>query len=288
MSLLKRWSDPLEIPYIVGQEYNRKKDLHGQFGGSHQSGMCPSGSHPIILLFTGPGGEQHGYHDRFVDGIFHYTGEGQSGDMQFTRGNKALRDHIKEKRHVLLFEQSNPGYCRYRGEYRYVGHHFETRPDTSGTDRQAIVFELASEVLEAALTPNIEDRQKSNDAIRLPKKLTIGELRTLARTGESTQVKTRSTYVRQYYRSLAVKRYALARAKGICECCSAPAPFLTKRNEPYLEVHHLFRVADGGPDNPEGVAAICPTCHRNIHNGINGEKLNAELSKRIQAKEFQQ
>tara|TARA_R110002073_G_scaffold77283_5_gene187213 strand:+ start:693 stop:866 length:174 start_codon:yes stop_codon:yes gene_type:complete len=52
-----------------------------------------------------------------------------------------------------------------------------------------------------------------------------------------------------------------------------------------LEVHHINRVADGGPDTPDGVAAICPTCHREIHNGADGEKLNITLAEKIRGME---
>nr|WP_255771948.1 HNH endonuclease [Microbulbifer guangxiensis] len=71
------------------------------------------------------------------------------------------------------------------------------------------------------------------------------------------------------------------RAEGVCECCEKDAPFMTKTNDPYLEVHHLHRVSDGGPDSPEGVAAICPNCHRNIHNGVRGVDINEKLKKKI-------
>lgn len=271
----------MEIPFEIGQEYNRRRQLHELYGGSRQSGMCPSSSHPFLFLFTGSGGEQHGYHDRFVNGLFLYTGEGQSGDMRFIRGNRALRDHIQDGRHVLLFEQSSKGFCRFRGEHYYVGHHFETRPDTSGASRQAIVFELACETLEVVENQSTENREEPIDTPRLPKNMSLQELRQLAKVGESPTIKTRSIRTRQHYRSIAVKRYALARAEGTCECCNTPAPFLTKQKTPYLEVHHLFRVADGGPDTPEGVAAICPTCHRRIHNGADGAHVNAELSEHI-------
>jgi 5-methylcytosine-specific restriction protein A len=115
--------------------------------------------------------------------------------------------------------------------------------------------------------------------------MSLSELKQLAKDGENKTIKTRSVRTRQYYRSVAVKRYALARAEGVCECCNASAPFLTRQNEPYLEVHHLLRIADEGPDTPEGVAAICPTCHRRIHNGLDGAQVNTELSKHIEKKE---
>ena len=50
------------------------------------------------------------------DGIFFYTGEGQRGDMQFVRGNKAVREHFKNGKEVYLFS-----YGQRRGWVRYVG-----------------------------------------------------------------------------------------------------------------------------------------------------------------------
>lgn len=112
----------------------------------------------------------------------------------------------------------------------------------------------------------------------LPKYISLHELRRLALTGSNDAVKPKSIQSRVFYRSVAVKRYALARAEGVCESCNQAAPFLTKQGEPYLEVHHLFRIADGGPDKPTGVAAICPTCHRRIHNGVDGPEFNSKLA----------
>ena len=269
----------MEIPFVVGQEYSRRQDIHALFGGSQQSGMSPSGDYPLMFLFTGPGGEQHGYQDRFSpDGRFFYTGEGQLGDMTFTRGNKALRDQVDDGRQVLLFEQSRTGHCRFLGECVYSGHHLELRPDREGRSRQAIVFELAMDKLDE-VDALVELKPENPDTLPpLPKHISLEELRKLAETGSSNSVRPKSIQSRVYYRSAAVKRYALARAKGVCESCVAPAPFRTKQGEPYLEVHHLFRVADGGPDKPNGVAAICPTCHRRIHNGVDGHEVNAKLA----------
>ena len=50
-----------------------------------------------------------------------------------------------------------------------------------------------------------------------------------------------------------------------CECCGNEA-FITERNEPYVEFHHLipFKEADG-PDHYLNLFALCPNCHRKIH-----------------------
>ena len=58
----------------------------------------------------------------------------------------------------------------------------------------------------------------------------------------------------------------LERASGKCELCKKPAPFIKKLSgEPYLEVHHRIRLADGGDDTVENATALCPNCHRHEH-----------------------
>jgi hypothetical protein len=49
-----------------------------------------------------------------------------------------------------------------------------------------------------------------------------------------------------------------------------PAGALTEG--PNLEPHHIRRLADGGPDHPRWVAALCPTCHRRVHHGVDGKR----------------
>lgn len=61
---------------------------------------------------------------------------------------------------------------------------------------------------------------------------------------------------------------ALFRANGICQMCKKNAPF--NRNSdgtPYLEVHHIIPLAEGGLDSLDNVIALCPNCHREKHYG---------------------
>ncbi|MFN0199807.1 MAG: HNH endonuclease [Planctomycetaceae bacterium] len=63
-----------------------------------------------------------------------------------------------------------------------------------------------------------------------------------------------------------VVAYVLDRAKGICEQCRNPAPFLKRKDKkPYLEVHHRTPLADGGEDTIKNAVALCPNCHRAAH-----------------------
>lgn len=82
-------------------------------------------------------------------------------------------------------------------------------------------------------------------------------------------------------RSQAIRRYVLLRANGRCEGCLAPAPFLGADGEPFLETHHMTRVADDGPDHPRTVIGICPNCHRRAHYSEDAEIFNSSLIKKV-------
>ena len=82
-------------------------------------------------------------------------------------------------------------------------------------------------------------------------------------------------------RSHAIHLYVLKRADGQCEACSARAPFLKTDGSPYLEPHHVTRLADEGPDHPAKVIALCPNCHRRAHSSRDKEAFNRRLKKAL-------
>jgi len=129
------------LPFIPNQIYNRRRDIHGQYGGNPQSGISVSASYPYIFIFSGKSGHQHGYQDGWLNpNIFSYSGEGQSGDMAYTRGNLALRDHKLSGRRVFLFESDGRGIAQFICEVEvYDSEYFETH-DTAGNQRLGIKF----------------------------------------------------------------------------------------------------------------------------------------------------
>ncbi|KAA3620286.1 MAG: HNH endonuclease [Flavobacterium sp.] len=154
-----------QLPFIPDQLYNRRADIHAKYGGNWQSGICPSGKFPYIFIFSGKSGKQHGYEDGWDNpNVFTYTGEGQSGDMEFTRGNLALLNHVNDGKRVFLFESEGRGFVKFICEVEYHDvDYFETH-DTSGATRIGIKFffkrigaqlpDIPSKVQEAA-EPNL-------------------------------------------------------------------------------------------------------------------------------------
>jgi hypothetical protein len=131
----------LKIPFLPKQLYNRRRDIHAVYGGNWQSGICPSSNYPYIFIFTGSTGHQHGYEDGWDNpNIFTYTGEGQIGDMGFTRGNLALREHLNQGKRVFLFSAVGGGIVEFVSELEfYDAGYFETF-DREGNRRQGIKF----------------------------------------------------------------------------------------------------------------------------------------------------
>jgi len=81
----------------------------------------------------------------------------------------------------------------------------------------------------------------------------------------SPQPKPKTITTNAYKRDPAIAAEAKRRAKGICQLCGKPAPFTTKKNEPYLETHHIIWLSEGGEDTVKNTAALCPNCHRRVH-----------------------
>lgn len=113
--------------------------------------------------------------------------------------------------------------------------------------------------------------------------LNLAELRAVALGSASRALKACSANVVRRVRSQAIARYVLRRAEGFCEGCARRAPFVATDGRPYLEPHHTTRVADGGPDHPEHVIALCPTCHRRAHSGWDRHRFNERLKKKVKA-----
>lgn len=265
--------------FVVGQTYNRRRDIHLRYGGQRQSGIVTPSKFAAIFIFTGRG-TRHGYDDEWsADGTFRYFGEGQTGDMALAKGNKAIANHAADGKDLLLFEMLGKGQVRFRGPFNCAGYTYEEGTDQYGKTRKVIVFNLVP----------IGNESEDTEPPPPTKGITLDELRSKAMAAAGPARESKRDASKRIYRlrSQAVRQYVLARANAICESCDQPAPFLTTAGIAYLEPHHIRRLTDDGPDDPRFMGAICPNCHREIHHGQSGPKINAALQERISAKESQ-
>lgn len=86
--------------------------------------------------------------------------------------------------------------------------------------------------------------------------------------------------VESYQRNEKVRRIALQHSGGKCaiDGCKHEL-FKSRSGRPYLEAHHIIPInaqsyfPNVNIDIPENVICLCPSCHREIHNGENANEL---------------
>lgn len=99
--------------------------------------------------------------------------------------------------------------------------------------------------------------------------------------GAITPAVTEAKVHRVFLRSVLVKAWVLQESAGICEGCQSPAPFILPNGQPFLEVHHVVPLAEGGADVVENTVALCPNCHRRCHLSADRETFTADMYSRI-------
>jgi 5-methylcytosine-specific restriction enzyme A len=280
----------LLIFFEIGAEYDRDELLH--FTGSRliQSGIIWGPKEPNCLIVTtgGKHATHAGYQDeKNTDGSWFYIGQGSEGD-QFVqkKANALLVDGI---RNILLFSTREPNvrevktkgnrrkFYRYEGMFNALSWDFVSPSTGKRKGNQLIQVHLfpASNIY-AQETMLIAGEHMNQPSLKKMK----AEIQQL-----NQQKKARLTIVEYQYRSKLIKQYALGRANGTCELCGNEAPFLSSANNPFLEVHHILKLADDGPDSCENVAALCPNCHREAHFGKERSIILEKLKIIIQTKE---
>ena len=234
------------------------------FGCSPQGGMRRSLKTNTLVIVSNH--IESIYDDRWIDGIFHYTGMGRTGDQSLTSSqNKTLAESDTNNVAVHLFEVDHDREYRYQGLIKLAGPPYqETQQDESKTDRLVWVFPLRLQDGSPVPVNNQEFLSSQAVRIRKAKKLSDEELITKAKkapkkAGERTVTGTQ--YERDPYVSMLTKR----RANGVCELCNHNAPFKDSKGQPYLETHHIQWLANGGEDSITNTVALCPNCHRKMH-----------------------
>jgi 5-methylcytosine-specific restriction enzyme A len=82
-----------------------------------------------------------------------------------------------------------------------------------------------------------------------------------------------------YMRSGSSGQAVLIRSDDHCENprCTGEPQDITDSGEPILEVDHIHDLANGGPDHPAQMIALCPNCHAIKTRGRTRERLRQEL-----------
>lgn len=143
----------IKSPFIPNQLYKRSL-IHDEYGGNRQGGISPSAKVPFIFIFSGKSGAQYGYSDRWDNpNVYYYSGEGQEGDMKFTKGNLAIKDHLNNGKRIFLFESQGNSFVKFISEMEfYDADYYETK-DRTGNNRIGIGFFLKRVGVSIAVKP---------------------------------------------------------------------------------------------------------------------------------------
>lgn len=279
--------------FVIGAEYFRSELLSFLGSKQAQSGISWGAIHPDCVIVTSGGKHSisAGYDDvRDIDGSWTYIGQGAKGDQDPRLfSNKIL---IDGEHSVLLFSTREPTlnevklWSSHQKRYRFEGifgvrgwEYFIPSSGKRANDKLLLFhlvpakniyygWELEKQEVE-------EDDLSNLDLYKIKESLRNNGL---PYTGMLSP--------KEYKRATAnIRKYAMLRGNGFCEYCNCPAPFKDANGFPYLEIHHLHRLADDGPDSPANVAALCPNCHRMAHFGQNKAQMGSTLKMIVGEKE---
>jgi 5-methylcytosine-specific restriction protein A len=239
------------------------RELVDHFKVSFSGGIRPSNKTKTVIVISNH--VESLYDDKWIDGVLHYTGTGQQGDQTIDSGNnKTLNEASVKGFEIHLFEVFEEAKYVYQGIVEQCKEPYQKlQPDKNSDVRNVWIFQLRPRQGEPILIEVDEKIKNKKIATRL-KNLSADKIKLLS---NKKKKKARSTQVltTRYERDEYVVLYALKRANGICELCENSAPFKTKDDLAFLEVHHIIYLSKDGPDTVDNVAALCPNCHRKMH-----------------------
>ncbi|MGL3198218.1 MULTISPECIES: hypothetical protein [Curtobacterium] len=145
-----------------------RRELHDRFGGSWQGGITRATQTDEMFVFTNVGGGEHGYslHEGLNgDGVFRYSGQGQTGDQTLTANNKALAESEEIGRAIRVFR--GQGTVTYVGSFAldqqpYTWERFPERGTTR--DRDGLVFNLVAVDADTSLLPSLVDEKGASSS----------------------------------------------------------------------------------------------------------------------------
>lgn len=254
----------MEISQLKQGDVLYNQDLMKTFGCSGQGGMRRGTKTNSLVLISNH--VKSIYDDRWVDNIFHYTGMGTKGNqsLEFAQ-NKTLNESNENGINVFLFEVFEEKKYIYIGQVELAGLPYkEKQLDDKKNERDAYIFPLRLKNNGQVFAIS-EEILNENNSLKEKKARKLSDVELLARIKNRRNSGTRKTAGVTYERNPYVVEYTKRRARGICELCNKPAPFKNNLGEPYLEVHHIEWLSQGGEDTAENTAALCPNCHRKIH-----------------------
>lgn len=173
--------------------------------------------------------------------------------------NKAILDSNHTNTPIYVFQKEDTR-LTLKGIFRYESDH---QDDEAGS-RWFILQKINTLATDKIMTED-EYNQEIQKQVNKSKQDSAKDRETRINVAEKKPGKLTVTST-QFKRNPDVIAEVLERANGICEKCRKPAPFVRASDfSPFLEVHHMEPLAEGGEDTVANAVALCPNCHREYH-----------------------
>ena len=239
-------------------------ELMKEFSVANSGGMRKSNKNNVLVIISDH--TKGLYDDKYYGNELHYTGMGLEGDQELNyRQNKTLAESNKNGVDVHLFEVFKAKEYIYRGMVKLCKEPYqEIQLDKNNNERTVWIFPLIIIDSEDIIDSSVYDICYENK-IKEIKKMSRKNLERLVKEKNNVKTSYRTIKTTTYIRDPYIAEYAKLREDGFCQLCEEKAPFYTKNNKPYLEAHHLKWLSKGGIDTIDNVVALCPNCHRKMH-----------------------
>jgi 5-methylcytosine-specific restriction protein A len=206
-----------------------------------------------------------GCEDKWIGKVFHFTGMGAIGEQGVgSRQNTTLAKSRENGVGLYLFEVFYEGNYVYIGEVELMDNPYRSRQlDCEKNMRDVLVFplQLRSHKNPPLIKPEVPEAggEPGRRNVRVLPPVTAGvPAEKPGKNGEHdafADLSGRET----------TGENAKRNANGLCQLCGLPAPFAGHDGQPYLEVHHIVPLKEGGNHTAGNVVALCPNCHRKMH-----------------------
>lgn len=260
---------PSNTNEFVINNYYKKDSIWPKFGVGARGGIRFNKSKNLIVIFidtkpqkpiddAGRNIYEDGYDSKKK--LFRYTGQGQEGNQEFTRGNKWLLESKEKKSEIHLFQQESPEKShKYIGKVRVESYNFERQKDRNGRERDVVIFWLRP-TSSNIITPKsrIETIEHLDDSL-------IEKIDLLLTLKDDLSIlpETRKYIKREYeiaLRNINFRDRILKIYDHTCVICGLQLSL--------VEAAHIVPVSEGGTDELTNGIALCSNHHLAFDNNL--------------------
>ena len=224
-------------------------------------GSCPVGKHGAIVWFPKMAVLKNGRYQAPKKGEHDWINVAYEDGRyirMYTDDNHLKNDNNWNLIHYTFGKRQD-------GKYHYIGTYIKRKtpafPYEARFDRIATSINLDDWDADVVLSDDENLQGEEMEALSAEQLLQVA----LLHESEKPEIVVSDTPTKSIKRDPVISKFAKVRANGICELCGNDAPFIGRNGEPYLETHHIVPLADGGADTIENTVALCPNCHRRMH-----------------------